>query len=242
MRPTSSTFQLELSGWVWSLVVPHCDFVRFSNMALSLRVYVPVEIMRAIPTPRSFGAVWNAHRRKHLFTLFVCMDMWPFSVCACMCCYFELSCCCECSRFECRLLRLKCSRWFVRVSIEKLQLTIEEAENPSIWIWLVRFVWFHDSSYDLFTWTSAFFSLFTSVFFFFVLLSVAVSLRLLYALYVARLASFYDASSFVNVLIFFATHVEINMFVICVRCSVCARTDRERQSANIKRKAFHRCY
>lgn len=187
-RPISSTFQLELSGWVWSLVVFHCDFVRFSNMALSLRVCVPIEIMRAIPTPHSFGSVWNAHTSMHLFMLFVCMDMWPFNVYACMCCYFELRCCCECSRFLYRLLRFKCFRWFVRVSIAKLQLTMKEAENPSIWFWLVRFVWFHDSSYDLFTWTSASFSLHCC--FFVLFLSVAVSPLLLYSLYVARLASF----------------------------------------------------
>lgn len=132
---------------MWSLLVVHCDFVYFSNMALSLWVYVPMRIMRAIPTP---PFLVNTKRTQTHLLLLVCMNMWFHNVCACMCCYFELSCCRECSQFS---VSSPPFVLFVCLSIEKLQLTIE-AENPSIWIWLVRrFVWFHDSSYDLFTWT-----------------------------------------------------------------------------------------
>lgn len=62
VRPMSSTFQLKLSRREWSLSTVG-EFVQFSNMALSLRVYAPIRIMRAIPTPKFVCVACIAYTR-----------------------------------------------------------------------------------------------------------------------------------------------------------------------------------
>lgn len=77
----------------------------------------------------SLAHIRNAHTIAPV-TMLVCMNIVECSnVCACMCCYFELSCCRECSQSF--LLRSLVSFALVGSfsSIEKVQLTIEAAKS-----------------------------------------------------------------------------------------------------------------